>query len=602
MRSNLPRALLTWTSGSEIAMAESRQRRQAVFPSRTIESQTSTSPGRMDAALTKMEAPSRAVGHGSHFWNSARFLVPMLLLIYVAECGWFIHTQSLTYDEPVHIAAGQDAWRNHRFQMWNDHPPLARLWCALPLLDQRWQVQVHGLPNGFTVDAISPNPEQLAERARMMNVSFGIVLGLCLWRVARRIFSDGAAILALALFVFSPSLIAHFSLATTDGAATLFIFAAAACLWRWRERPTLANTAGFGFLLGLLLLSKFSTPVMFLLAVLWMLILKPNGVALSPLRWNWGKTLMAIALACLVVWSGYFFHISRLTLDNHELTTVFPNRPPVVYHGVKSNLNLSVPVPAGEYLEGLRSVVRHNRFGQASYFLGRISRRGFKLYYPAAVLLKWPIIVIAMFAVAAALASLGKAQLPQRWWVMLSFPLVYFVFAVFSHFDIGERHVLPIYPFMLLFAASVWEISKHARTLRGLLIVAVLLQAADTLRYAPDYLSYFNFYVPPGSSHKLLTDSNLDWGQGLLALRKYESDHPREQISLAYFGSVDPRVYRIRAHILSETERATGTVVISASNLSGQSLQDPAAYRWVLQYPRIGILNHSLHVFRVPLE
>ena len=556
----------------------------------------------MDSTLTSTEAPSGATHRRRQVWKSSRVLVPVLLLIYAAECGWFIHTQSFTYDEPVHIAAGQDAWRNHRFQMWNDHPPLARLWCALPVLNERWQVQVRGLPDGFRVDAIYPNPEAMAWRARMMNVALGIVLGLCLWMVTRRMFSGGAAILALTLYVFSPSLIAHFSVATTDGAATLFIFATAAFLLHWCERPTLANTTCFGLLLGLLLLSKFSTPVMFLLTIFCMLALKPKGVVLHPLKWNWGKTLITILVACLVVWAGYFFHVARLTLHNHELTTVFPNRPPVVYQGVKSNLNLSIPVPAGEYLEGLRSLVRHNRFGQSSYFLGQISRRGFKLYYPVAILLKWPIVVLAMFAIAAFLATRRKIRWPARWWVMLFFPLVYFGFAIFSHFDIGDRHVLPIYPFILLFVASLWEGARQKRVLKVWLVVVVLLQGVDTLRYAPDYLSYFNFYVPPAYSYELLTDSNLDWGQGLLALRKYESEHPNEQVSLAYFGSVDPKIYGIRAHPLSETQGATGTVVISASNLSGQSLQDPVAYRWVLRYPRAGILNHSLHVFKVSGE
>ena len=65
-----------------------------------------------------------------------RWLLPALLaLIYLAQCAWFIRTQSLTYDEPVHIAEGLNAWRYGRFEQYNDHPPLARLWFTLPLLE-----------------------------------------------------------------------------------------------------------------------------------------------------------------------------------------------------------------------------------------------------------------------------------------------------------------------------------------------------------------------------------------------------------------------------------------------------------------------------------
>ena len=81
-----------------------------------------------------------------------RWLFPALLaLVYVVQCAWFIRTQSLTYDEPVHIAEGLEAWRHGRFEQYNDHPPLARLWCALPLLNPKWQIEVRQLPDAFGV-------------------------------------------------------------------------------------------------------------------------------------------------------------------------------------------------------------------------------------------------------------------------------------------------------------------------------------------------------------------------------------------------------------------------------------------------------------------
>jgi hypothetical protein len=51
---------------------------------------------------------------------------------------------------------------------------------------------------------------------------------------------------------------------------------------------------------------------------------------------------------------------------------------------------------------------------------------------------------------------------------------------------------------------------------------------ADALGYAPGYLSYFNAFVRPAESYPSLTDSNLDWGLSLLALRQYQGDHPNE--------------------------------------------------------------------------
>ena len=74
----------------------------------------------------------------------------------------------------------------------------------------------------------------------------------------------------------------------------------------------------------------------------------------------------------------------------------------------------------------------------------------------------------------------------------------------------------------------------------------------------------------------------------------------RETINLAYFGTIDPKLYGIRYTPLAPNERVTGTVVVSANHLSGQLLDDPNGYHWVFKYPETEILNHSLHVFELP--
>jgi hypothetical protein len=528
-----------------------------------------------------------------------RWIIPaILLLCYTAQCAWFVRTQSLTYDEPVHIAEGLNAWRQGRFEQYNDHPPLARLLCTLPLLSEKWQINLHQLDEGFYVSAISPDPESLAWRARSMNVLLGLSLALLLWSAARRMFSEAAANFVLALFAFSPSLIAHFSLVTTDGAATLFIFATAWQLVRWRHHPKWKQTILLGLTLGLLLLAKFSTGVMFVIALLWMLILCPTSLSINPAKWNWTKSAAALLLAIFIVWAGYFFHVSRLTVHDGALTATFPNWSAPIQKNVHGSFNYSVLIPAGEYLEGFRELVRHNRQGQPAFLLGQASLTGgWKSYYPVTILLKWPTIVLILSIAGLALA-LWKRQ-PADFWIMASFPAIYFLMSLFARFNLGERHVLPLYPFALMFAGVVWERLRHLRPGVTLLILLAALNAADALRYAPSYLSYLNIMVQPEKSFQLLTDSNLDWGQGLLALRKYQNDHPTEPIHLAYFGSLDPAIYGIKFVPLAENERATGTVIVSATNLSGQYLKDPAAYRWLLSSRPTQILDHSLYVFKV---
>jgi len=531
-------------------------------------------------------------------------LPALLLLAYVAQCAWFIRTQSFTFDEPVHIVTGQEMWRYSRIQDWNDHPPLQRLLCTLPLVSSKWQVDVQGHFPEFLALCFHPSPQEMADRGRAVSVVLGIILALVLWTTARRLFSEDAANLALGLFAFSPALIAHYSLITTDGIGVLMIFATAVQLLRWRHNPTRGQTVLLGVVMGLLLLAKFYTPPMFLVAVGWVLVLKPERVAFHPRRWNWRAAAAVCALAFLVLWAGYFFHVSRLTMRDGRFIATFPNRAPIIKN-MRTPVNFSIPIPAGEYLEGLRNVAFHNHRGHQSFFLGTASLKGgWKLYYPTVMLLKWPTVVVLLFLIFLILAASRRIGVPRDLLIMATFPAVYFVFAIFSHIDIGDRHILPIYPFVLLFVAgSAWQLTRRSRAALLLVLLAVALNAADALRYAPDYLSYFTPFVPPSQSYKLLSDSNLDWGQGLLSLRGYQAAHRGEKIYLAYFGSVDPAAYGLRVEKLEENQRVTGaTVVISATQLTGQMLENFDAYHWVLRYPQTAILNHSLHVFRIPAQ
>ena len=352
-----------------------------------------------------------------------------------------------------------------------------------------------------------------------------------------------------------------------------------------------------------MLLSKFSTAPMFVLALLWVLLLGPDKIIHKPLRWNWSKAAAAMVLALFVVWAGYFFHVSHLTVRDGTLTATFPNWTEPIVKPVRGHTNYSVLVPAGEYVEGFRELVRHNRHGQAAFFLGQVSSQGgWKMYYPATILMKWPAVVLLLSLAGLIFAMTRRFGISVDLWIMSSFPAAYLVLAIFSRFNIGDRHVLPLYPFALLFAAVVWEWARSGRKRAATMALALLvvLNAADALRYAPGYLSYFSIFVPPAKSYQLLSDSNLDWGQGLLALRKYQLHHPDQQISLSYFGSVDPATYGIRARSLGEAERASGTVIVSATNLSGQFLADPQSYHWLLKQKPAEILDHSLFVFRLP--
>ena len=354
-----------------------------------------------------------------------------------------------------------------------------------------------------------------------------------------------------------------------------------------------------GLVLGGLLLAKLYTPPEMLLALMLMLVLEKDGGWNSFRNLNWKPALAALGIAVFTFWAGYLFHVSHLTVGNGEVVASFPNRETKTW-ATKTKANLNLIIPAGEYVEGFREVALSNHRGRAAWFLGRIYPKGGpKLYYPVAMALKWPTILLLLFFLSLIIGVRKTCRSPSDLLVTSLFGLLFLAFALQSKFAIGERHILPLYPFALLIAGGLWEHARTRRLAAALVVVALCLNAADALRYAPDYLTYFNVFVKPENSWRLLTDSNLDWGQGLLALRSYEQQHPSETFSLAYFGSVDPKLYGVKATPLESKAPLGGVIAVGASCLSGQVLDDPERYRWLWSHRPREVLDHSIWLFDV---
>jgi 4-amino-4-deoxy-L-arabinose transferase-like glycosyltransferase len=532
--------------------------------------------------------------------SRTRWWIPALLLtLFVLQSLWFIKTQSLTYDEPGHIIAGLEAWQHGRFETWTDHPPLGRFWLMLPIARAHVEITQQPLARGYLVTAMQPGPEWLAWHTRPMNTLLGVALGLTLWFAARRLFSEGAANIALALFAFTPSLIANFSVTTTDGIGALFVFLTTCQVVSWRRNPNRTQTVLMGLVLGGLLLAKLYTPPEMLLALALMLVLRRDGGLNSLRSLNWKPALAALGIAVLTFWAGYLFHVSHLRVGDGEVVASFPNRATKTW-ATKTKARLTLLIPAGEYVEGFREVALSNHRGRATWFLGKIYPKGGpKIYYPVAIALKWPTVLLLLFFISLIIGVRKTCRSPGDTLITSLFGLVFLAFALQSKFAIGERHILPLYPFALLIAGGLWEHARKHRAAAALVVLALCLNAADCLRYAPGYLAYFNVFVKPENSWRLLTDSNLDWGQGLLALRAYEAQHPSETLRLAYFGSVDPKLYGIKAAPLEPNGPISGMVAAGASCLSGQLLDDPDAYRWLWSYQPRQVLDHSIWLFDV---
>ncbi|MGA2252203.1 ArnT family glycosyltransferase [Terracidiphilus sp.] len=532
--------------------------------------------------------------------------VAALLLVYVAQCAFFIRTQSFTNDEPEHLVAGLEAWKFGEFKHWHDQPPLPRMLFALPLVGTNWQY--HIADDQVRLD--KPAAEVWLNRSRWVNTLLGVILLLLIWTTARRLFEDTAGLFALGLAAVSPELIAHFSLDTMDGPATLSIFLTALQFVRYRRNPTWGQAALLGCAMGVMMLSKFNCPPMIALVLALVLFRKSPGSKGWLHGWQWKRAGAVFLTAFLVVWAGYFFHVSQVTFANQMVTIHFAGYTKLLQYDMPT---LQTPItifwPACEWFTGLGQVVVHNAEGHRSFLLGQYSADGFRTYFPVAVLLKWPpivllagilgVVTIALRQLARQPSALNEEASDRELLLLTVFPAVYVAFALISHINIGVRHVLPLYPFLLLYAAAAGAWLAKRRWGYVLLPLLFLAQSADTMRYAPNDLAYFTPFVSPNRTWTLLSDSNTDWGQGLYALREYQAAHPQETIHLAYVGEVDPAWMGIRYERLGEQDRPTGTVIVSATQLSGQLLANHEAYRWLLNYPLKAVLDHTMYVFEV---
>ena len=184
-------------------------------------------------------------------------------------------------------------------------------------------------------------------------------------------------------------------------------------------------------------------------------------------------------------------------------------------------------------------------------------------------------------------------------------------------FQVGIRHILPVYPFLLVITAAGVQMLVRTRLGRLALAAPVALWVGMLVSVYPHTLTFFNLLVGgPRHGSKYLADSNIDWGQGLKALKSWMTREGVPRIGLAYFGSADPAYYGIDYtglpaaspgfRLPGAPERWTppvlpGHVAVSATVLTGVYL-DP---QWRLFYSGLRrmtpaeVVGNSIFVYRL---
>jgi hypothetical protein len=374
--------------------------------------------------------------------------------------------------------------------------------------------------------------------ARSAFVLLSLVFALLLWRLARRLYGATAALVALVLFAFHPSLLAHGHLATTDLLSAFTFFLASWAMASWCQRPSGWAAVRVGLAFAASLATRLTG----------MLLLPAMALVLVPWLWSrrarWRDALLPLALVALAVvtitfvalWAIYGFHYAPWP----GTSCLQPISPELGMAGrVVARLAEWQALPEA-YLESVRFQVEHNRGGHWAYFMGEAGSGGWPTYYLVAYLIKnTPGFLIATLAILVFVARRLRTISAGAEWHWLAPAFVVFAVASLARIQLGERYVLAIYPCLILLAAAAvrpllaW---RHAAIAVG---VALALHVIPTLLAARGgYLPYFNVIAGgPHDGHRWLADSNIDWGQDLPRLADWMKQHHVDRIQLGYFGA-----------------------------------------------------------------
>ncbi len=466
------------------------------------------------------------------------------------------HTRgdSLSADEPVHILSGYfDVFaRNAIVNI--EHPPLMKILAGLALKTLPLPQAPARVPMGLALTDWGhgfffrgPVPaDAIIAAAR---APFLLVLALLLATVffwARNRYGDEAALIAVALLAFDPNLVAHAGVVHTDlGAALTFLLAVIAWENLRVAGPTAGNIAAAAGALGLALLTKFSAvyllPILLLQGLLAARKARRPGAAIGRML---GRFVLVVAGALAVVVAVYALVTARMDLADqreiiHEMVAL--RGAPGLSHAIEEIASVSPPL--GHYLGGLASVARQNAQGGGVNFLfGNVSVTGFPFYFFVAFLAKSTLAFLAVTALA--LYALARHSEFRADGALLLLPVgVLFLASIGSSYNIGIRHMLPVYPFLALagaglFARARWK--ARGRAAVWLLAALPLLSAAEIARIHPHELSYFNPLAGgPEGGRRILSDSNVDWG---LDLKRLAAELQRRGVAnptVAYFGGDD---------------------------------------------------------------
>ena len=598
-----------------------------------------------NAAASAIEVALKSTHSGRAELLPIATLVILIGLFSLISIG-AIRQLSPTVDEPVHLLSGYAALKWSDYRANPEHPPLAKLWAALPLLafdikDPRsatiaWEIipltPPHTTHTG-TVAAklffVDNDGETLFFWAKLQMVLLALLLGGVIYLWSGRLFGVEAALASLFLYSLDPNIIAHSQIVHTDIAFSTLFFIGSYFFWRSLEKLTWSRLALSACFFGLAASTKYAYLAMLAvwgaLAVCRIFSARPLECALGAPRVVVGRRQKALLLSglifcCLIaaygfIWASYGFRYSAMpdgrALPMAKELVSLPRLSALIPLLTEFHL-----VPEA-WIYGQLFVL--NNLQREAYLLGAYSDNGFWLYFPIAFAVKTPMPTLILFVLTLILWWTKKLDRDKVNFLLVAIT-VYFLLAVLSRLSIGVRHILPIYPFLyVLVGGTVGQLWRSRRAVnRGAILFLGLWALWSTMSSYPHLIAYFNELAGgPRNGHKVLLDSNLDWGQDLKGLKTWMVKNQVAKIQFIYFGfhnEAEPRYFGIDGQFLPGSWVSTSAIsdkyadpsdylAISANHLFGRHYirgqRRVDFLKPFLALSPAAVIGHSIYVYRV---
>lgn len=396
-----------------------------------------------------------------------------LLLVLIGQLAYTSRANSISWDEGHHLFDGYNILKQHDYGLNPEVPPLVKMIAAAPLLrmplvvpplqgrSEQTEAFLDGKDFVFHNDA-----DKLLFRARMAVSVFMIGLAICIFCAGYEMFGPVAGLLALAFLVFDPNFLAHGALVTTDAPISCCIFLALYLAYRYAKQPTPVRLLLVGFATGMAMAAKFTG-----LLILPMLLLLVLAEALCVRDWRLlVRRIVALivggAISFGILWSFYGFRYSARPAGRDinpplaDYLKQLPNQQDAYHLALLARTHI---LPEA-YIFGLANT-KITEFEDTSYFFGHIYRHGTWLYFPAAFAIKSTLPFLLLLVAAFAIIVTGRVKHRRELLFLLIPPAFFFAVAMHSTMNIGQRHILPIYPFLyvLLAGAAAWLMQRNRR-------------------------------------------------------------------------------------------------------------------------------------------